>query len=399
MNILMLTSVYPDPGTANENTTKVVKYFVQQWTEMGHVVKVFHNDHRYPRLVHSLPASIKRKMTARINFYIPDWKDVQPKHFFDGAVEVWKEPVVKYMPHGDHTAASLNKQVKNIQKVLSQISFVPDVIVGHWMSPQIQLIYRLKDIYNCRTALVLHGRTYIGDKKFPVKKYLEKVDILGCRSKGEAEYVKEKLNLSHLPFICYSGIPDRYLEGRKSNLSNFDDQSTIKYIYVGRLVRYKHIESILEALSGLDNRNFIFDIIGEGNEEEYLKNKAKELSIEDKVVFHGRMPRDEVMKYLDAAHYFVMVSKGEVFGLVYLEAMAASCIAIGSIGEGIDGIIKDGENGYLVEPASSDSLQKKLMKILSSDIDETKRIASNGFDAACRFTDSNVAKWYLDSIS
>ena len=399
MNILMLTSVYPDPGASNENTTKVVQYFVKQWAEAGHVVKVFHNDHRYPHFVHALPSSVKRRLTAKINFYIPDWKDVQSKHFWDGDVEVWKKPIIKYVPHGDHTDTSLNKQVRIIQKELSQINFFPDVIVGHWMSPQIQLIYRLKDIYNCRTALVLHGRTYVGDKKFPVKKYLEKVDALGCRSRGEAEYLKEKLNLSRLPFICYSGIPDSYVEGRDYNLSKFEDKSVIRFIYVGRLVRYKHIENVLEALASFSNIDYVFDIIGEGNEDAFLKEKARALNIENRVIFHGRMPRDEVMRFLDKAHYFVMVSKGEVFGLVYLEAMAASCIAIGSRGEGIDGIIKDSVNGFLTDPASTESLRDTLTKILSLDISETKRIASKGFDTACKFTDKNVARWYLDEIT
>ena len=42
-----------------------------------------------------------------------------------------------------------------------------------------------------------------------------------------------------------------------------------------------------------------------------------------------------------------MISQGEAFGLVYLEAMARGCITIASRGEGFDGIIKDGINGFL----------------------------------------------------
>lgn len=399
MNILMLTSVYPYNNSKDTTPTRVVQYFVQEWKRMGHTVKVFHNDHRYPHIVHALPKSIKNHLTAKLNFYIPDWNDVQPNHYFDDGIEIWKEPILKFIPHGDHTVFSLNRQVRIIQKELSHADFTPDVIVGHWMSPQIQLIYKLKDIYNCRTALVLHGRTYLDNKRFPVKKYLEKVDVLGCRSLCEAKFVKEKLNLSKLPFICYSGIPDSYVEGRDYNLSKFEDKSVIRFIYVGRLVRYKHIENVLEALASFSDIDYVFDIIGEGNEDAFLKEKARALNIENRVIFHGRMPRDEVMRFLDKAHYFVMVSKGEVFGLVYLEAMAASCIAIGSRGEGIDGIIKDSVNGFLTEPASTESLRDTLTKVLSLDISETKRIASKGFDTACKFTDKNVARWYLDEIT
>lgn len=63
------------------------------------------------------------------------------------------------------------------------------------------------------------------------------------------------------------------------------------------------------------------------------------------------------MYLMKKSHCFVMVSKGEILGLVYLEAMASSCVAIGSIGEGIDGIIVDGENGCLCTPADLEALR------------------------------------------
>ena len=47
------------------------------------------------------------------------------------------------------------------------------------------------------------------------------------------------------------------------------------------------------------------------------------------------------------ADCFVMVSSREAFGLVYLEAMAKGCIVIGTKGQGIEGIVKHGENGFL----------------------------------------------------
>ena len=56
---------------------------------------------------------------------------------------------------------------------------------------------------------------------------------------------------------------------------------------------------------------------------------------------------------------FVLPSWGEGYGIVYIEAMAAGCIAVGARGEGIEDTITDGENGFLV-PAG--------------DIDETERV-------------------------
>ena len=61
---------------------------------------------------------------------------------------------------------------------------------------------------------------------------------------------------------------------------------------------------------------------------------------------------------------FVMPSAPETFGLVYLEAMASGCIVVGAKGWGIDGLIKNGFDGYLVEPRDIDALKNFLLTCL-----------------------------------
>ena len=57
---------------------------------------------------------------------------------------------------------------------------------------------------------------------------------------------------------------------------------------------------------------------------------------------------------------FIMVSKNETFGLVYLEAMLQGCIVVASKNEGIDGIIIHGENGFLCNAGDVNELTKNL---------------------------------------
>ena len=52
---------------------------------------------------------------------------------------------------------------------------------------------------------------------------------------------------------------------------------------------------------------------------------------------------------LGQSDVFVLPSVNETFGMVYLEAMSQGCIPIGTSGEGIDGIIENGKNGYLCD--------------------------------------------------
>ena len=400
MKILMLSSVYHDNSLGNlDESTSIVNYFVYDWTKQGHEVVVIHNAHRYPRLVHSLPKNVKKKMAAKLGFPIPDWSVVNQKSYTDQGIKVWRLPMLKLIPHQGHSGRNAEKQAGRIQRILKDEGFTPDVIIGHWASPQMEIISKLKDIYNCRTAVVLHGTGYIREASFPAKDYLKKIDKLGTRSRTQAKKVQEILNLSESPFICYSGVPDEFLKNYTFDEHKFEKKpETWKFIYAGRLVKYKAIDKTLEALSKLKNQNYTFDVIGDGGEKDNLIALAKDLGIADKVTFHGRIPREEVLKYMRNAHVFVLISKGEIFGLVYLEAMAATCISVGSIGEGIDGVIEDGENGLLCEPQNADALLKRLEWLMGQSPEELNRLVENGYETAQDFADSKVAERYLNDV-
>ena len=398
MNILLLTSVYPSPEDRNENVTKVVRYFAREWSKAGHTVKVIHNVHRYPVAAHILPASIKRKIATKINFYISDLSGVKKAHFWDGDVEVFRFPILKVVPHGDHSRWTILAQTNRIVKTLEAVSFAPDLIIGHWMSPQAQLLAELKKRYPVKNALILHGRGYLNDPRFDCGRYLKDVDAIGCRSLTEANYVQRILHLEKRPFICYSGVPDEFVSAYA-----YDEQKFVKrpqrwrFVYAGRLVAYKNIDRVIQALSTL-SEDFVFDIIGEGSERERLETLVRDLGLGDKVVFHGRMPREEVLGYMRNAHCFVMISSSEVFGLVYLEAMASSCITIASIGGGIDGVIQDCYNGFLCKAGDEEKLSALLKKILLLTEKELQTVTRNGFNTACEFTDGKVASRYLEDV-
>ena len=395
MNILVLTSVYKDESLgAEDHSTNIVNSFVHDWVKQGHVVKVIHNSHRYPRFIHQLPGQLKSKLATRINFYISDYKVICEKHYEDCGAEVWRLPMLKIIPHKAHGKRVVSRQITKITRILKEKNFTPDVIVGHWASPQMELISELKNIYKCRTALVLHGTGYIDQKDFPARKLLSGIDRLGCRSKTQSEITKQILGLEELPFVCYSGVPDEYLEKFDLDVEKFQKVEKWRFAYVGRLVAYKRVDVVIRALNSLDI-NWEFTIVGDGAERSNLEKLSSELGCSDRVRFCGRIPRDKVMEILKDTHCFTMVSKGEIFGLVYLEAMAASCVAIGSKGEGIDGVIEDEYNGFLCEPADVDALAKTIERMIASDY---IGVATRGYNTAMNFSDSKVAVDYLKKI-
>ena len=115
--------------------------------------------------------------------------------------------------------------------------------------------------------------------------------------------------------------------------------------------------------------------------------------------FAGKIPRHQVFQMMDEHHVFIMISQREIFGLVYLEAMARGMIVIGSRGEGIDGVIQDGKNGFLCNPGDTSELANILSRIERTDGAALSKISNNARHTAQKFTDELVAEEYFAQVS
>ena len=94
------------------------------------------------------------------------------------------------------------------------------------------------------------------------------------------------------------------------------------------------------------------------------------------------------------ADCFAMVSSPETFGLTYLEAMACGCYTIGSKGEGIDGVLVDGENGKLVTPGSVEELAAALELYFKAP-DKVRDMQKRAVETAGSLTEEKVAGMML----
>jgi glycosyltransferase involved in cell wall biosynthesis len=94
-----------------------------------------------------------------------------------------------------------------------------------------------------------------------------------------------------------------------------------------------------------------------------------------------------------------MVSEPEAFGLVYLEAMAKGCITIGTKGQGIDGVIIDGFNGFLCASRNVEELSSIFDKIRKMSSGQLQFISKNALETAKNMTDEKVAIKYLNTIT
>jgi teichuronic acid biosynthesis glycosyltransferase TuaC len=139
-------------------------------------------------------------------------------------------------------------------------------------------------------------------------------------------------------------------------------------LIVGNLLAGKGHELVLRALSKLKGLHPRVQcrIIGEGADRDRFVALAKDLGLADRVHFLGRRSRSEVAEAMRDCTVFVLPSRYEGLGCVYLEAMASGKPAIACSGQGIDEIIHHGSNGWLIPIDGLDELVEGLQLLLEN---------------------------------
>ena len=111
--------------------------------------------------------------------------------------------------------------------------------------------------------------------------------------------------------------------------------------------------------------------MGDGSQLDNLKQLTKDLKIQEYVTFTGKYERKQFAEELHKSDCFVLVSRDETFGIVYVEAMACGVPAIASMCGGPSDIIDD-SNGLLVPMGDSHALSKAMKKIVDIKYDKEK---------------------------
>ncbi len=154
---------------------------------------------------------------------------------------------------------------------------------------------------------------------------------------------------------------------------------------VGRLEQEKGFQHNIEALNMLKEKHpeLVYLLVGDGAYRIKLQEMAKDLDLEERIIFAGCQPRDKVQAYYANSHVFSMPSRDESFGIVYLEAMAAGLPVIGTEGEGIAPLLGD-NLGRLVKFGDSRTLALQISELL--DPAAVAELGQRGREAAAGFT-------------
>jgi phosphatidyl-myo-inositol dimannoside synthase len=165
----------------------------------------------------------------------------------------------------------------------------------------------------------------------------------------------------------------RYTPGVKNEqlVSRLNLQGRHVLLTLGRMdaaEQAKGFDEILDVLPRLVSEipDIVYVAVGDGTDRPRLEAKARALGLADRAIFPGYVTEEEKLDYYRLADVFVMPSRLEGFGYVFLEALAVGIPVIASKVDGSREAVMNGEWGLLVDPSDPEELIAAVRRALLS---------------------------------
>jgi len=364
--------------------------------------------------------------------YPADENDISITHAVRNFADNWNEEVIVFCPLGIGISTIRNwkkyiqlikdphRQVNGRRMVffpLLKIPFIrkyyylinhrstlppPNVIAGHCIKGN-HIAYAMSKRYGLAFSAGMHNHDIdvLQKERRQYSKVLAASSLIVCRSYNIRRRLNELTGQKYekQTFIANSGIEAEQIEEQvlfKKKANSLGKREAV-LITAAHLRQGKNIDVTIEVLSDL-RRPFTYTIIGEGPERQALQGLIDQHGLSGKISILGWKKRSEVLDYFRESDIFIMASAPETFGLTYLEAMAKGCIIVGAYGHGIDGVIQNGKNGFLVEPGKKDALEKVLEEIFTLSEKQREDLAARSRKTILELTELKVADAYLAKL-
>jgi glycosyltransferase involved in cell wall biosynthesis len=198
---------------------------------------------------------------------------------------------------------------------------------------------------------------------------LNTADAIVCENNNLKAFLVSKGFDSKKITLIRNGInldffqPGNSMKARK-NLGLESDQLIL--LSIGRLNKNKNHALLINAFAEIvtSKSSMHLYIIGEGKEQDVLKNKIKELKLEQKITLLGLLDHKSISEWMKAANIFILPSRNEGTPNSLLEAMASGLPVIASKVGGIPELIQENIEGLLFKSDSKDDLKEKLYKLI-----------------------------------
>lgn len=199
--------------------------------------------------------------------------------------------------------------------------------------------------------------------------------------------------------VIPNGVSNVFLENKSMEHKTFDGK--LNLIFVAAFYKGKGLVETIQALESLRNKGYkiTLNAIGKGlpnrpHDKEYEKQVDALANGKDWVKTQTFKKPEEIIAEMRQANAFVMVSKPETFGLVYVEALSQHLPIIYAKGQGFDGYYPEGFVGYPAEAGNIESIVEKIESLIKNYSQIANNVESLNLDAD--FDWSNIGKKYLN---
>ncbi len=333
---------------------------VKKLIEMGHEVRIIAPVPKVPPFFKYISVKWKKYYSITLKKEFDDHIVYYPRYIaLPGNINFHTSGIRMYL--------GIRKTVKMINK-----EFDFDIIHAHVALPDGYAAMKVASIYGKPLITTIHGQDfqqtiYKNEKcKNAVEKVLQAAEKTVLVS-GKLNRIRKKAFpvLQDDKFtVINNGVSDFFIE----NFTEQNPKSEFTLLSVSNLIETKGIDINIKALSMIVKQypKVRYNIIGDGPKKPELVNLAKKLNLENNIRFLGTQSRQDVKKNMLEADVFILPSWNEAFGVVYIEAMATGLPVIGCKGEGIEDIVEDGKEGYLISPKNVSELGEKVLFLISN---------------------------------
>ncbi len=212
------------------------------------------------------------------------------------------------------------------------------------------------------------------------KRIYQNMDKILVTSKSFIKYLSESFNIEKERFEYLPQYAESLFD---KDICKKEKGKTIDLVFAGNIGKAQSIDTIIDAADILkDHKNIYWHIVGDGQELERLKNKVKELKLEN-VIFYGRKPLDEMPKYYKMADAMLVTLCGDskisntLPGKVQTYMAAGKPIIASANGETKE-VIEEAKCGFCSKADDAKDLAKNVEQFVNSKaIDE---YGNNSYD-------------------
>ena len=284
------------------------------------------------------------------------------KYNVEDGLKTYRYKNYNYIPKNPLMFKVFNKRMEKLYKEIVKKEGAIDIIHAQsslWGG--ISAAY-IAEKYNIPLVITEHSSVERGP--YVKKSYIPFI----CNSYKKAQKVITVGNGLKNEIESLSGRQDIEVIGNLVDLSKFTIKKRIKnekfiFFSLAFLEGEKGFDTLIKSFAKkFKDKEAVLYIGGDGSQRSWLQALTVENGVKDQIIFLGALSRDDVSKWMNKCDCFVLPSRYETFGVVYIEALASGRPVIGALNGGAEDIINN-LNGYLIPIDDIDILAEKMIEV------------------------------------